>query len=554
MTDSCAHMKTDGFRRYVPLAFAIIVALQVIVLICAASLKADLHIDEVYSYVISNSAEADRFSNVPGLQNQWVSGSDFDKVTTVQDGDQLDFVAAYNNTSTDCHPPMYYWALHAVCSLFPGLFSKWTGIGLNIVLFIACQVLIYLISKKLIRNDLLTLVPSLLYGFTALCVGNVEFIRMYVLLAALCMLYVYQSLLIAERGVKPSTVLPCCATVFVGAMTQYYFLFFVFWMALIYGIWLLSHKRVRDALIYGVLHIVAVVGMLLTFPFAIAQATGSSTNNVGNEVSQSMFDLGLWKHQIASLFKETLHGISYAPHVWKAAAVVAFALVLVSLVAVVAGKKHGGSSDADSAVNAKNGLTAAWLFAAFVLTFLTVSKVGGNYVYVRYIYFVVPVVFICFGAAMDMSSSSLPQLVPVTMAIGVAFGLVSGGYTALRGDESFTFTDSAAKIAVAKEYKDVPLVVLLANSPTTVLTSNYTLIRTFDFVYAGPAQSVLDWGTVQTALRESGRCIVFIPTASGWTDGLDVGQTLETLKSTTGCGDPQYLFDFYFGGYYLLSN
>ena len=189
-----------------------------------------------------------------------------------------------------------------------------------------------------------------------------------------------------------------------------------------------------------------------------------------------------------------------------------------------------------------------------MLTFLTVSKVGGNYVYVRYIYFVVPVVFICFGAAIDMGSHSLPQLVPATLAVGVVFGLVSGGYTALKGDESFTFTDSAAKISAAKEYEDVPLVVLLANSPTTVLTSNYTLIRTFESVYAAPAQNVLDGDAVQTALDESGECIVFIPTVSGWTDGLDVGQTLEMLKSMTGCGDPQYLFDFNFGGYYLLSN
>lgn len=542
------------FKRPFILAFCVIVVLQTVVLLICAMQKVDFHIDEIYSYVISNSSDADRFSHVSWLQGQWVSGSDFDKVTTVQPGDQLDFAAAYNNTATDCHPPLYYWALHAVCSLVPGQFSKWTGIGLNIALFVICQVFILLVSRELIRNDWLSLCPSLLYGFSALCIGNVEYIRMYVLLAMLAMLYIYQSLRVIEKGVKPSTLIPCCITVFLGALTQYYFLFFVFWMALLYGIWLLAHKRIREALVYGFGHIIAVIGMLAVFPFAIAQATGTDTNNVGNEVAQSAFDFGLWKHQIGYLLRETLTNITYAPKVGKLAAAFALIIVAVSLIAVVKRNRtelHSSSlSNSEIAVEAQ---LTGWLFLAFVLTFLTVAKVGGNYVYVRYIYFIVPIVFICFVAVADMGSRQIALLVPVTLIVGVAFGLISGGYTALRGDDSYTFEKSGKILESASEYAYTPLVVTLANSPTTVLTSNYTLIRTFKDVYVDAVDSVLDSSVIQDALARNGKCVVFIPTASEWTDGLDVESALTRIGAATGCNTPQYLFDFYYGSYFLIS-
>lgn len=545
---------TCNNKKSVTLLFLVVVALQTVVLVFAAMQKTDFHIDEIYSYVISNSSDADRFSHVFWLQDQWVAGSDFDKVTTVQDGNQFDFAAAYRNTSTDCHPPLYYWFLHAVCALVPGSFTKWTGIGLNIGLFLVCQILIYLVSCKLFDNDWLTLCPSLLYGFSALCIGNVEYIRMYVLLTVLALLYIYQNIRIVEDGARLRTLIPCCFTVFLGAMTQYYFLFFVFWTAFIYGVWLLFHKRIREALAYGAGHIAAVVGMLVVFPFAITQATGSETNNVGNEVSQSMFDVGLWKHQISYLFKETLSNVSYAPKVGKLALLVAMALVCISIFLVLKNKNTDDSQSITVQIAIFNEAhMLVWLFASFILTFLTVAKVGGNYVYVRYIYFIIPVVCICFAGVVDMGSRYAPVLVPFSLFFAIVFGAISGGYTALRGDSSYTFTDSGEIIKEAGQYTDVPLVVLLANSPTTVLTSNYTLIRTFNDVYSGSAQSILDGDSIQSALSSRGRCIVFIPTASDWTDGLNVEVTLSRIIASTGCSEPQYLFDFYYGGYYLLT-
>lgn len=554
MTDSTTSSDRKTFEKPLLIAFCAIVTLQAAVLIACATQKVDFHIDEIYSYVISNSSDADRFSHVSWLQGQWVSGSDFDKVTTVQTGYQLDFAAAYNNTATDCHPPLYYWALHAVCSLVPGQFSKWTGIGLNIALFVLCQVFIFLVSRKLIANKWLVLCPSLLYGFSALCIGNVEYIRMYVLLTALAMLYLYQSLRIVERGIKPSTLIPCCITVFLGALTQYYFLFFVFWMALLYGVWLLLHKRFRDALAYGMGHIVAVLGMLVVFPYAIAQATGTDTNNVGNEVAQSAFDFDLWKHQIGYLFRETLGNISYAPKLGKIAVVFALVIVVVSIVAIVSHNRselsRPRSCDVEVAVE---GRLTAWSFIVFALTFLTVAKVGGNYVYVRYIYFIVPIVFICFASIVDMGSRRFDLLVPVTLIACVVFGAASGGYAALKGDDSYTFKRSGKILKSASVYEDTPLVVMLANSPTTVLTSNYSMLRNFKDVYVDAADSVLCGNVLQDVLARSGECIVFVPTASDWTDGLDVDSVLSKVETATGCKAPHYLFDFYYGAYFLIS-
>ena len=39
----------------------------------------------------------------------------------------------YDLQSYDVHPPVYYFMLHTVCSVMPGVFSMWQGIGLNIL-------------------------------------------------------------------------------------------------------------------------------------------------------------------------------------------------------------------------------------------------------------------------------------------------------------------------------------------------------------------------------------------------------------------------------------
>lgn len=543
------------------LALALVVALQCALFVVAGTQREDFHIDEVYSYVIANSTKADRISHADWLLDTWVSGEDFDELVSVQPGEELDFAAAYNNTALDSHPPLYYWALHAACSLVPGVFTAWAGLAINILFFAVGQVFLYLICRELMQCQALRLVPVTLFGFSAYALGAVEFIRMYALLTALTMAFTYFTLLVARRGVGVRTVLPAFITLYLGALTQYYFLVYAFWLILMLAIRFLAQKRVKDALAYGFSMVAGVALFLASFPYAIAQATGSETNNVGNEVARSMFDFALWGKKTVGLARDLVLGLSISPLVAKAAmafATICLVAAVVWTLAHLRGAKTphhlaGGSADGSAGTAKGSGLVVAWLAAAFALTFLSVSKIGGEYVYLRYVYFVLPLAFVVWTFIVGSTLASSGARVAL-LALSLAFGAVNAAFVVVRSDPSYTYSNTAATNAEVTAHNDYPLVMLLSGEGTVTLTGNFTTLREFGQVWAGDLQSEADQGAIAEALNETGGCIVYIPQATSWTTGYDASSVLEGLAQSIEGLQWTMVSDQDFGDYYLLTS
>ena len=65
----------------------IILIIQLIVCIEIVNTKSEFHIDEIYSYILSNSYSADKISDADWMWGKWISGNEFDDFITVQ-GDE----------------------------------------------------------------------------------------------------------------------------------------------------------------------------------------------------------------------------------------------------------------------------------------------------------------------------------------------------------------------------------------------------------------------------------------------------------------------------------
>ena len=115
---------------------AVIIFFQIIAMMIVCSGKKEYHIDEIYSYLLSNSYHTDRIANDETKWDKWVSGDQYKSFITVQDGEKFAYDKVYYNNSLDCHPPLYYWVIHTVCSFFPDQFSKWFGLVVNILFLI----------------------------------------------------------------------------------------------------------------------------------------------------------------------------------------------------------------------------------------------------------------------------------------------------------------------------------------------------------------------------------------------------------------------------------
>lgn len=140
------------------------VALFVIVLICLcgwwAVRKEGFFLDEIYSYGLSNSSYVPFLSWLHGgeqvangkLPEAVFTQSEFLNYVAPQGSTRFDYASVYYNQTQDVHPPLFYFLLHTVCSLFPGSFTKWTGLGMNFVLLGGTLAALYALGMELFAD------------------------------------------------------------------------------------------------------------------------------------------------------------------------------------------------------------------------------------------------------------------------------------------------------------------------------------------------------------------------------------------------------------------
>ena len=210
-------------RRQYWICVAVILCLQIVTMIYFGFQKQNFHVDEYFSYY--SSSDNDFYI---GLQDRaWNKSNITIEKCKVHMEERFNYKNVYEMEAKDVHPPLYYYFLHTICSFFPETFSKWTGLGLNIFFFAVSFILLERITWQLSEgNEGLALAVITFYGFNPAVISAVMFIRMYMLLALLILLFVYVHLGIVKNHYKFSIkrVAAIIAVSFAGFLTHYYFL------------------------------------------------------------------------------------------------------------------------------------------------------------------------------------------------------------------------------------------------------------------------------------------------------------------------------------------
>ena len=226
------------------------VALFVIVLICLcgwwAVRKEGFFLDEIYSYGLANSSYAPflnwyyngEHSFDGNLPEAVFEQQDFVNYISVQKNDRFNYASVYYNQTQDIHPPLFYFLLNTVCSLFPGSFTKWTGLGMNFVLLGGTLAALYALGMELFADWKKALFVCALYAFNREMISNVTMVRMYMLMTLLTILL---ALLAAKSLRRPSVpkYLLIGVTIYLGMMTQYFFVVYAFLLCAAYDLYLM---------------------------------------------------------------------------------------------------------------------------------------------------------------------------------------------------------------------------------------------------------------------------------------------------------------------------
>lgn len=288
--------------------FSLFIIVHIIFAVYLGMNKINYHYDERLTFGLANNTmggvkiENGKVYHGFSLYNDYLS---------VRNTERFDYKGVWKNQAKDVHPPFYYVIIHTICSFFPEQYSKWFGIIPNIIFMILTDLLLYQLAKFILKDNRLAFIATAAAGTTTLAMNMVIFIRMY---AMMTVFVVGISLMFAvyfdrEKDWKFYT--GCYMFIVGGTMTQYYFLIYLFFLCLFFGIRLLVQKKWRETAGFVTVFLVAGGSCILIFPAMLKQIfSGSKRGRQAFEAIQTLDSYGEYlKEYYKILNRDVLGGM-----------------------------------------------------------------------------------------------------------------------------------------------------------------------------------------------------------------------------------------------------
>lgn len=227
--------------------------------------KANYNTDELLSYGLANHANGQSWFDegityIPA-QAPWLS------YLAVQEGQAYNWQNVWANQLSDVHPPFYYLILHIICSLFPGKFSMWFAGSINIVFALLTLYIVKKLTYELTDNRTVVSILSVFFILSGGILYSVLFLRMYIMTMFLVSLVTL--LFLRATGSDKLSWRFYAALIlgsYIGALTHYYFIVYLFFLCLVFGIWLLFQRRYLETILFIVSMGLSGIFAVKTFP------------------------------------------------------------------------------------------------------------------------------------------------------------------------------------------------------------------------------------------------------------------------------------------------
>lgn len=531
--------------------------------------KEGFHEDEIYSYGSSNSKYSDIFyasadrDATNRVVNEYIIDDDFkktyenykyyknnpdefkaleeEKITSelpvwktpeeakdylvVSEDEITNYISPYYHQTRDVHPPLFYFLVHLVSSLFAGTFTKYSIFFINLIFLLAtCLVLRKILI--LFNREKLVVPATLLYG---LCMGTISmavFLRMYSMLTFFVTLYFYITLKIVKNDFKitKGTAVSLIITTVLGFLTQYYFCIFALSVFILMCIRMLTLKKVKPFVRYALYHIISAFIGLLLFPSAIDHIFNSS-RGIGSTSGLSFF----------AQLEVMIGRITYAFSMHRFIGVAVFLLIL-SYIFVRCIEKN----DAPKEKSAK--LFNIFLFVVPIVVYIAlVSKLSPNLdekTMIRYITPVLPLMsisFLVFVEKLISSANILKENGKNIFIYAIVFIMTLSGF--IFSSPCYLYRGYNNYLEVANEYKDLNYVYVYdnyfthLNSVPEMAIYNKTLIIN---LYDEKQKNVL---STDEEIQKSEK---FILSLKKW---MDTDEALKEVLSQTGYEKADVLLD-----------
>lgn len=190
--------------------------------------KQGFHIDEIYSYGLSNSY----YMPFPTAANEWLTGTYYQDYLMPNHATRFEFGSVMSNQANDVHPPLYYLLFHTIASLWHGGFSPLVGLTLNLGAHFATAIVIALLIHFLTKNKSLSIIAGLFWGVSIGGLSSLLFVRMYHLMGffVISLLYLLIRYIHSSKVHTVIMLVPIFIVTLLGALTHYYFYLYAFFI------------------------------------------------------------------------------------------------------------------------------------------------------------------------------------------------------------------------------------------------------------------------------------------------------------------------------------
>ena len=526
----------NAIKKYGAIILAFIMTAAVCLLF--ATRKQGMFIDEIYTYGLANSWRSPYLSDLKGgtLSDQIFTWEDIQEYLTVGEDDRFAAGSVYYNQTRDVHPPLYYWGINFVSSLFEGSCSKWIGLSFNIVfylltLFVLCKTVLLLPGS--LDNAAAT---AALYGVSVLGLSTVMMIRMYTLLTFFTVLFAYTVLKILRAPEKKQLYFLLTAVIFCGMMTQYYFVFYAFFTCLAFDIYALIRKEYKVFFRFSLCAVLGVALMFAAFPASFRHLfVGNGQVVGGSSVTEALKDTALYAEHIRK-FREANEKLKAVKYVCIAA-LACLAAFSWKLPAAVREKKIP--------------FDALVILLPAPVTFLTVAVISPVQEH-RYIYNIAPIFVLGISFLLGVLENSIGRFKGeffVKKAVVLAVAVTALWFAKCMPPTSL-FTEQADYDSIIAPYTDCPCV-YVSDEFFAPLTQDLLQLAKFrDFLVVRDCASP----ALAEYLGDAESVVLYIDTSKNWSSGFDAEETTARFGESTGMADCELLYTYDYEGSGGLSS
>lgn len=508
-----------------------IVFLSVIVFLMSCifiSQKKDLFIDELFTYGLANNSfqlDIDNYTPYTGEEVLL-------RYASVATNDRFNINNVYFNQTMDTHPPLYYLLVNFISSLNPGKFSIWFGLIINVIFSVILFWEIKYIINKLIKNEvasiLITLLAFMNHGF----INEIVFTRMYVMLS--CASLGFAILIINKINEEPDFsdkidkkyLILFFIICVLGVLIQYHFIIFAGIFSLILAMHCIKNKKFKLLISSAIAGLLAILASYLLFPAMLDHMFGSSTSihSLSRDIgSSTAIERGI---QFLQSIHQAFFGMALIP----------YAILLILLIVLLI-KFYKTKNENLLDIYDNNKLYFISLFVAIVYYLLV--TVSTNFVFSRYMYNIYPFILISVIAPIYLILKKIkPGITFLSIVIMFSLSLTS----ILSSPPSFLYTNNGPVDEYLYNNRDVKTVLLYYENfrndeasrdlnNTWKLPVNLYLFRNMEnMIYA----NVADSNFVNDIRKLTGEDDdLFLVTFSGLDDDSAINQIMSASNTTS---------------------